>query len=133
MPKRRDRRGRGVRGTLLPTSVPAWRSRASQFDDLVLDCIDQLPNAFREDVARIEFAVEEVPPADPSPWEAGEVPLSRLFPADRGLPPRIVIYRRPVEARSDPNTAAEFVHGVVVEQVAHALGIPPQELDPRFD
>ncbi len=130
---RRDRRGRGVRGVLLPTTVPAWRSRSRQFDDLVLDSLERLPDRVRDEVAKIEFAVEDVPPADPSPWERGEVPLSRVFPADRGLPTRVVLYRRPIEARSERHDAAEFVYSVVVEQVAHALGLAPHDLDPRFD
>ena len=92
---RRDRRGRGVRGVLLPTTVPAWRSRSRQFDDLVLDSLERLPDRVRDEVAKIEFAVEDVPPADPSPWERGEVPLSRVFPADRGLPTRVVFTGAP--------------------------------------
>lgn len=129
--RRRERHGRGPRGVLLPTSVPAWRSRSAQFDDLVLDSIARLPSTYADAVARIEFAVEDVPPADPSPWEEGEVALSRLFPADRGLPVRIVIYRRPVESRSEAYERADYVHGVVVEQVARALGVSPTELDPH--
>lgn len=131
--RRRERHGRGPRGVLLPTSVPAWRSRSAQFDDLVLDAIARLSPAYADAVARIEFAVEDVPPADPSPWEAGEVTLSRVFPADRGLPTRIVVYRRPVESRSEPFERADFVHAMIVEQVARALGISPHDLDPSQD
>ncbi|MFP5346054.1 MAG: metallopeptidase family protein [Actinomycetes bacterium] len=131
--RRRDRRGRGLRGPLLPPSVPASRSRAERFDSLVLDAVDHLDGEWRPQVDPIEFAVEDVPPADPSPWEAGEVPLGRYFPADRGLPPRVVVYRRPVETRAvDEADLADLVRNVVVEQVAHALGIEPERLDPRF-
>lgn len=80
-----------------------------------------------------ELAVEEVPPSDPAPWEDGGVPLGRLFPAEAGQPARIVVYRRPVEARAlDAEDLAELVHGVVVEQVAHLLARTPEEIDPRF-
>ena len=41
-PRRRDRRGRGLRGALMPSSVPASRTRAERFDDLVLDAVDDL-------------------------------------------------------------------------------------------
>ena len=133
-PRRQDRRGRGLRGPLLPTDVPGWRTRSQRFDEIVLDCIEGLPVRFRKHVARIEFGVEDVPPNDPAPWERGEVPLSRVFPADRGLPTRIVLYRRPIEARSEqPGDLVDLVHSVVVEQVAHALGVPPSDLDPRLD
>lgn len=131
--RRRDRRGRGLRGPLLPSALPAWRSPAQRFDDLVLDSIERIVPRYRDQVTQIEFAVEDVPPADPSPWESGEVPLSRCFPADRGLPMRIVVYRRPVEARSEPADRAEFVHSLVVEQIAHALGLAITDLDPRLE
>lgn len=117
----------------MPSVLPAWRSPAQRFDDLVLDSIERLAPAFRDQISRIEFAVEDVPPADPSPWDSGDVPLSRCFPADRGLPTRIVVYRRPVEARAERAERAEFVHGLVVEQVAHALGVDMSDLDPRVD
>lgn len=131
--RRRDRRGRGLRGPLLPASVPAATSRAERFDTMVLDAVDDLEASWREQIDPIEFAVEDVPPADPSPWEHGEVPLGRFFPSERGLPPRVVIYRRPVETRGvDEADLADLVQQVVVEQVAHALGVAPERLDPRF-
>jgi hypothetical protein len=39
---RRDRHGRGLRGRLVPDGVPLARSRAEQFDDLVLDAVEDL-------------------------------------------------------------------------------------------
>ncbi|MFV0460099.1 MAG: metallopeptidase family protein [Actinomycetales bacterium] len=117
----------------MPTSVPAWSSRAAQFDDLVLDSIERIPAPYAEAIEGVEFAVEEVPPADPSPWEDGEVALSRVYPSHRGQPTRIVIYRRPVELRAEPSERAEFVHGLVVQQLAQVLGLSPRDLDPRFD
>ncbi len=133
-PRRRDRRGRGLRGALLPSSVPAARTRAERFDDLVLDAVDDLDPRWREPLERVEVAVEDVPPADPSPWEAGEVPLGRVFPADRGLPARVVVYRRPVEARSQGLAdLADLVRTVVVEQLAHVLDVSPRELDPGYE
>lgn len=133
-PRRRDRRGRGVRGPLLPATVPAARSRAERFDGLVLDAVDRLGTRWRDQVDEIELAVEDVPPADPAPWEAGEVPLGRFFPGERGLPARVVVYRRPVETRAaDEAELADLVRAVVVEQVAHALGVEPERLDPHFD
>ena len=67
-PRRRDRRGRGLRGPLLPPELPAARSRSERFDDLVPD--------------------------------AAELPV--------------------------------FVHEVVVEQVASALGLEPERIDPGY-
>ncbi len=123
-----------MRGQLLPSGVPAARTRSERFDDLVLDAVDALAPRWNEPLTRVEVAVEDVPPADPSPWEAGEVPLGRVFPADRGLPARVVLYRRPVEARAQGSVdLADLVRTVVVEQLAHVLGVSPRELDPGYE
>jgi len=61
------------------------------------------------------------------------VPLGRYFPADAGLPARIVVYRRPVETRAlDAEELEDLVRDVVVEQVAHLLGRSPDEVDPEY-
>ncbi|GEL95151.1 metallopeptidase family protein [Cellulomonas composti] len=131
--RRRDRRGRGPRGPLLPDSMPAYRTRAQRFDDFVLDAVEHLERRWARQLGGTEFAVEDVPPSNPAPWEHGGVPLGRYFPADAGLAPRIVVYRRPVEARSlDVADLADLVRDVVVEQVAHMLGKDPQDVDPTY-
>lgn len=131
--RRRDRRGRGLRGPLLPTSAPAYRTRAERFDDLVLDAVEELERRWARQLDGTEFAVEDVPPSGPAPWEHGGVPLGRYFPADAGLPARIVVYRRPLEARAaDALDLADLVHDVVVEQVAHLLGRAPEDVDPDY-
>jgi predicted Zn-dependent protease with MMP-like domain len=113
--------------------VPAWRSRAEHFDDLVLDAVEHLERRWATELEGVEFAVEDVPPSDPSPWEHGEVPLGRFFPSQGELPPRIVVYRRPVETRAgDPRDVAGLAQDVVVEQVAHLLGLTPEQIDPHY-
>jgi predicted Zn-dependent protease with MMP-like domain len=131
--RRRDRHGRGVRGPLVPPNLPAWRTRAEIFDDHVLDAVERLERRWATQLDGVEFAVEDVPPSDPAPWEHGEVPLGRFFPAQGALAPRVVVYRRPVETRApDPRDVSALVHEVVVEQVAHLLDLPPEEVDPRY-
>jgi hypothetical protein len=45
----------------------------------------------------------------------------------------VVVYRRPVEARSQGHgDLAPMVHEVVVEQVAQLLGLTPEQVDPRY-
>ena len=132
--KRRDRRGRGLRGPLIPPAVPAYRTRAQRFDDLVLAAVERLEKRWGAQIDGTEFAVEDVPPSAPAPWEVGGVPLGRYFPADTGLTTRIVIYRRPIETRAlDSTDLADLVRFVVVEQVAHLLGRSPEEVDPEYD
>ncbi len=133
VPRRRDRRGRGLRGPLLPPSAPASRTRAEKFDDVVVDVVERVEHSWAKQLRGTEFAVEDVPPSDPAPWEAGGVPLGRCFPAESGQPARIVVYRRPVEARAfDAEDLEDLVRDVVVEQVAHLLARTPEEIDPRY-
>jgi predicted Zn-dependent protease with MMP-like domain len=132
-PRRRDRRGRGLRGPMFPPGTPAHRTRAQRFDDLVLDVVEDLDRTWASQLRGTEFAVEDVPPSDPAPWEDGGVLLGRFFPAEAGRPGRVVVYRRPVEVRAiDVDDLADLVRDVVVEQVAHLLARTPEEIDPNF-
>lgn len=108
-------------------------TRRQQFDDLVLDSAARLERHLGARKTEVEFAVEDVPPSDPAPWESSAVPLGRLFPSHGRMPDRIVVYRRPVESRAqDSRDLSAIVQDVVVEQVAALLGVPPAELDPRY-
>jgi predicted Zn-dependent protease with MMP-like domain len=120
----------------VPASVPLARTRAEVFDDLVLDTVESLERRYSRELAGVEFAVEEVPPElnvyDTDVLEDGEVPLARLLPGRPGqtdLPPRIVLYRRPLEFRAiDRDDLADLVHDVIVEQVANLLGLDPDDI-----
>lgn len=125
--RRRDRRGRGVRGPLAWPPVPAMTSRSAQFDDLVLDAVQLIERRLGRQLTELEVAVEDVPPTDPAPWEAG-IALGRLFPAEGALPARVVVYRRPVEARAQGDDLATLVHELLAEQVAGMLGVDPEDL-----
>ncbi|WP_130012075.1 metallopeptidase family protein [Serinicoccus sediminis] len=127
MTTRRDRRGHGLRGPLARPGVPVMRTRRDRFDELVLDAVETLERRL-DTTLGLELAVEEVPPSDPAPWEHG-VALGRLFPAERDVPARLVVYRRPVVHRAaDETELAALVTEVVVEQVARMLGRDPDDL-----
>jgi len=142
--RRRDRRGRGLRGPLAPPGSPAARSRAEQFDDLVLKSLDRLESRWGDELDRIEIVVADAPDiasdvSDVSddgggaPDDAG-VPLGRADPARGEQPPRIVVHRRPIEARASGLRAREdLVHDVVVEQLARLLGLSADDIDPDTD
>ena len=55
-----------MRGPVAHPPVPAMTTRAQAFDDLVLDAVEDVEGVLGEPLDRIEFAVEDVPPADPS-------------------------------------------------------------------
>ncbi|MEZ0093480.1 metallopeptidase family protein [Streptacidiphilus sp. EB129] len=139
-PRRRDRHGRGLRGPLAPPQVPLSLSRSEQFDDYVRESVERLERRWPQ-LAEVEFAVQDVPvplPGEPEPepseLRADEVPLGRLFPAEKGRPARIVVYRRPVETRAKGrDDRAALVHEIVVEQVAELLGMDPDAIDSAPD
>jgi predicted Zn-dependent protease with MMP-like domain len=131
----RDRHGRGLRSPLLPPALPAARSRSEIFDDLVLDAVEHVEQHWKTELDGVEFGVEDVPPPveDGAPaveGSADDVPLGRIDPGDDKQPPRIIVYRRPMELRSrNPLDLADLVHDVVVEQIAEFLGLDPDTVD----
>jgi predicted Zn-dependent protease with MMP-like domain len=131
----RDRHGRGLRSPLMPPALPAARSRSEIFDDLVLDAVEHVERHWKAELDGVEFGVEDVPPPleDGAPAVEGgvdDVPLGRIDPGDRKQPPRIIVYRRPMELRSrNPLDLADLVHDVVVEQIAEFLGLDPDTVD----
>ena len=73
--------------------------------------------------------------------DSDEIPLARVIPGtpDRGdparpaTPTRIVVYRRPLLARADnDDDLSDLVYDVVVEELARALGIDPDTIDPHY-
>ncbi|HVM28714.1 MAG TPA: metallopeptidase family protein [Mycobacteriales bacterium] len=153
----RDRHGRGLRGPLARRSVqvaartvqvPLAATPAERFDELVLDAVERLEQRWARELEHVEFAVEDVPHVPPGVDPAldadvvvdetagGAVPLGRLLPGGvdaRGVQasPRVVVYRRPLEARAGSRAElAELVQDVVVDQVARLLGLDPDDVDP---
>jgi predicted Zn-dependent protease with MMP-like domain len=131
---------------LAPAGVPLHRTRAERFDDLVLQAVARLEPRWQDRLAAVEFAVEEIPPAEDAGYPGGPVPLARVEPGaaggtagpgqagDGARPPRIVLYRRPLLARADTeDELGDLVFDVVVEEFARLLGIDPEEVDPGYD
>ena len=138
-PRRRDRRGRGIRGHLAPVGIPLHRSRGQEFDELVMDAIEELEQHWAAEIAALEFAVEDVPPNGTDAAFTPDIVLDRGVPLGRlyrdGLPeidqPVIVVYRRPIEARAmDIEDRADLVFMVVVDLAAEYLGRDVDEIDP---
>jgi predicted Zn-dependent protease with MMP-like domain len=118
----------------VPVELPLARTRAELFDDLVLDAVDHLEERWGQQLAEVEFAVEDVPPL-PHRGAADRpvVPLARVLPPAGRRPARIVFYRRPLEARAvDRDELGDIVHDIVVEQVAELLGLEPETIDPGY-
>lgn len=135
----RDRRGRGMRGPgfragpLAPHGVPAQLSRRERFDALALATMDDLQVRWPTELGTTELAVEEVPFL-PDHWTAETVPLASYVPPTAQAPARVVLFRQPIERRAEARTELEgLVLMVLVEQVAEALGVPPEEVHPDYE
>jgi predicted Zn-dependent protease with MMP-like domain len=111
---------------MLPTS-------RERFDDLVLDIVADIERRWSDRLGLVEYAVEDAPQI-PDDWTSGTVPLSSLVRGAGGRPTRLVLFRRPIEHRSDTRADLEaMVLTVLVEQVAELLGVDPADVDPRYD
>jgi hypothetical protein len=131
--RRRDRRGRGVRGPLAPPGSPAAVPRAERFGDLVVAAVDRLEPRWGPHLAALDVEVHDVPPAS-SPVPDAEVPLAAHRPARGARPPAVIVYRRPVELRAPDRPArVELLRDLVAEQLAEILGLAPGDLDPGYD
>ncbi len=120
-------------GPLTPHGVPAMSSRRAQFDELVLSVVHDLEERWRDELGLVEFAVEETP-LMPDDWSSTTVPLASLVRGSGTKPTRLVLFRRPIELRSETrDDLAAMVLTVLVEQVSELLGRPPEEIDPRYE
>jgi predicted Zn-dependent protease with MMP-like domain len=146
---RSSRRGREIRGPLLPPTVPGWRTRAERFDMAVLEAYEPIERRWQQRVSTLDVAVDEIPriaAKDPEsvqwPPEVvadGPIPLARLIPAGvdvRGNPTRarILLFRKPIEQRAnDSLELGELLHEILVAQVATYLDVEPTVIDPTID
>lgn len=121
------------------------RSRSQRFDAIVLEALEPIEQRWHAELTELDVAVDEVPEVQTTTpekvvWDDdvvvdANVPLARLVPAGvdrRGLPTRarIVLYRRPLEARArDGQDMADLLHDVLIEQVATYLGLDPDVIE----
>jgi predicted Zn-dependent protease with MMP-like domain len=113
---------------------------------MVLRAVDHLRPRLAEQLAHVQFAVEDVPVIttlgtadfqfDDDVLDDNSVPLSRVFRSGvAGIAaPVIMLYRRPLESRApEPADLEDLVHDIVVEQIARLLGTSADEIDPPPD
>jgi predicted Zn-dependent protease with MMP-like domain len=119
-----------------------YRTRSQQFDDMVLDAVARLEARWEAELTGVEFAVQEVPEADELVGDDDSpLPLARTVPgspeqrdpARPATPARIIVYRRPLMARSEnDNELSDLVFDVIVEEFAGFLGLDPDSVDPGY-
>lgn len=111
---------------------------AGRFDRLASEAVAHVEHRWHDRLANVEFAVDLVPGVEPADAvedeiESGGVPLARIFPAKGRQRANIVLYRKPLELRAhDLDDLEDLLHDVVVQVVAHYLGLDPDTVDPGF-
>lgn len=142
----RDRRGRGLRGPLLPMEAPRYRTRGESFDVAVLEAYAPIQHSYPGQLAHLDIAVDTVPRMRlrsdtilPDEIVAdGPVPLGRVIPAGidaQGRPTRarLVLFRMPIEQRcANPQEREELLTGILTALVAQYLNLDPRDIDPDF-
>ena len=133
-----DRRGRGMRGPAFGPDAPGGRVPAhlnarELFDQIAVDVMSDVESRWPEELATVELAVEDIPVL-PATWVAPRVPLASLVPATSVVPPRLVLFRRPIEHRAETRADLEaLLLTVVVEQLADYLGVPAEDVHPDYE
>lgn len=113
--------------------VPAHLSGRELFDQVALEVMSDVESRWVEELAPVELAVEDIPVL-PRTWVAPRVPLASLVPATQSTPPRLVLFRRPIEHRAESRADLDaLVLTVVVEQLADYLGVPAEDVHPDYE
>ena len=102
------------------------------FELLVRDALDELPDDIRDLMTNVAVTVEdEPPPGQPLLGLYEGIPWGRRGPYYAGaLPDKITIYRLPLEriAGGDPDRLRAEVRRVVFHEIAHHFGISDARL-----
>jgi predicted Zn-dependent protease with MMP-like domain len=133
---RDDRHGRATRADNDRRRRPSdgFRVRdAARFERLTREALATLPEQLLEHLDDALVQVEDLPPIPSSGGLPDDIPLARFERDVAGTPARVVVYRRPLEARAlDRADLAELVRSAVGHEVAGALGIDI-DLDDDWD
>ena len=104
----------------------------ADFDRLVSDALDELPDDIRDLMTNVAVTVEDEPPPGQNLLGLYEgVPWGRRGPYDAGaLPDKITIYRHPLEriAGGDHERLRFLVRRTVFHEIAHHFGISDERL-----
>jgi predicted Zn-dependent protease with MMP-like domain len=113
--------------------VPAQRSRRDRFEQVAIEVMSDVESRWTEELADVELAVEDIPLL-PGSWSAPRVPLASFVGPTNTTPPRLVLYRRPIEHRAETRADLDaLVLTVVVEQLADYLGVPAEDVHPDYE
>jgi predicted Zn-dependent protease with MMP-like domain len=109
-----------------------------EFEDLVAEALDSLPEDIATRMNNVQVVVEDEPTAeDLAGLPRGStllghyhgIPLTRRYYYDRALPDRITIYKGPItRVARTPERIKEQVRRTVIHEIAHHFGIDEDRL-----
>lgn len=120
---------RGRDASLRLTSLASLSRQ--EFETLVAEALDEVPEMFREALAGVAVVVEDEDPDDPDIYGLYHgVPLTDPEARHGYPPPRISVYMRPLsEDFPDEAKLIEEIRITVLHEVGHHLGLDERRLD----
>ena len=113
---------------------------AEEFEQLVVEALESLPEAFAAYLDNVEVIVERRPSREQrralglKPWQSlygmyDGVPLTERRSGSLAPPDAIIIFQEPLERDfRTPNTLRAQVRRTVLHEIAHVFGISDQRL-----
>ncbi|XOQ63602.1 MAG: metallopeptidase family protein [Bifidobacterium crudilactis] len=122
-----------MRRPMFGTRLPHYRTASGMFDDMVAGQLKRLGTAWPDLMKPVEFAVEDVPPSMPTPWDDEDRTFSQGFPSNHGIPARIVLYRMPLQMQTKDRMEMQLmIRDELVMRLAQLYGRRPEEIDPSW-
>ena len=111
----------------------------SEFEKIIRESLDKLPDEFKSQLDNVEITVEDVPDGDDRE-EAGDgqgvllglyqgVPKNERF-SYSALPDKITIYKKPIlSIAKNDDDAKRIIRDTVLHELGHHFGLSDEELD----
>ena len=113
-----------------PHTIPNYKNRKSNFENLVKLAIDDFMFALNSKMEHVAISVEEIPNFRDLKLSEITVPLGRL---DRGNPEHVILYRRPIEIRCTNDLQLDRkIRDVLAELIGSIIGLRPIDIDPDY-
>ena len=127
---KRDRHSRGIKGPLIPHSVPIYETSADRFERLVVEATEDFQIRLGAKLANIQIGLEEIPNNRDLVLSEISVPLGR---AEIGNPSQVILYRRPIETRTfGLEELDRKIRDVLAELIGSIIGLRPIDIDPDY-
>ena len=127
---KRDRHSHGLRGPILPHTIPFYESGDQLFERLLGYAVHDLSVRLESALAEIEISFEEVPNSRDLVLADNSVPLGRI---ETEKNKKVVLYQKPIERRSRTKTELNrLIRDSLIELVGLVLGLRPIDIDPEY-